>query len=551
MAASSEQSAAELAALDPGRAGGGLLWPGLAKRLVLFVLLFAAEWIPLTHLVHKDRGAGSLLQLAVVCGSLFLAFGYVNARPALRRLSAELEQTPVAWAFLAGHLCAFLGFIGISLIPGSPASGIPSQVIAAAWYITGALAIGLAGIALVPPKLVLQLVRTTGYLWAYALVLGVIAWRLTGAFSLWNGPFWNPLTNLTFRLVRTLLHLFLRQVIANPETMTIGSTTFRIEILPWCSGFEGTALMLAFSATWLYVVRRELRFPRALLLVPAGMVTIWLANAVRITVLILIGNAGAPRVALGGFHSQAGWIAFNVVALGFTVAAGRAPWLRVNRPARLNEVASGANPVAAYLMPFLMVLAAAMISGAMAGGVEWLYPLRFFAAAAALWHYRYKYAALDWRAGWVSPLTGGLVFAIWIGLDRIAGAHGITKMGAALGSLSPTALIAWLVFRIAGAVITVPMAEELAFRGYLLRRLISADFESVSFRQFSILAFAVSSAAFGLMHGSRWFAGTLAGMLYAWVLLRRGRMGDCVVAHATTNALLAMWVLLFGRWDLW
>ncbi len=271
----------------------------------------------------------------------------------------------------------------------------------------------------------------------------------------------------------------------------------------------------------------------------------------RITVLILIGNAGAPRVALGGFHSQAGWIAFNVVALGFTVAAGRAPWLRVNRAARLNEVASGANPVAAYLMPFLMVLAAAMISGAMAGGLEWLYPLRFFAAAAALWHYRHKYAALDWRAGWVSPLTGGLVFAIWIGLDRIAGAHGITKMGAALGSLSPTALIAWLVFRTAGAVITVPLAEELAFRGYLLRRLISADFESVSFRQFSILAFAVSSAAFGFMHGSRWFAGTLAGMLYAWVLLRRGRIGDCVVAHATTNALLAFWVLLFGRWDLW
>jgi len=150
MAASSEQSAAELAALDPGRAGGGLLWPALAKRLVLFVLLFAAEWIPLTHLVHKDRGAGSLLQLAVVCGSLFLAFGFVNARPALRRISAELEQTPVAWTFLAGHLCAFIGFIGISLIPGGPALGIPSHVIAAAWYLTGALAIGLAGLALVP-----------------------------------------------------------------------------------------------------------------------------------------------------------------------------------------------------------------------------------------------------------------------------------------------------------------------------------------------------------------------------------------------------------------
>jgi len=35
-----------------------------------------------------------------------------------------------------------------------------------------------------------------------------------------------------------------------------------------------------------------------------------LLNAVRIVVLILIGNAGAPNVAVGGSFA-AGWIAFN------------------------------------------------------------------------------------------------------------------------------------------------------------------------------------------------------------------------------------------------
>jgi membrane protease YdiL (CAAX protease family) len=46
-------------------------------------------------------------------------------------------------------------------------------------------------------------------------------------------------------------------------------------------------------------------------------------------------------------------------------------------------------------------------------------------------------------------------------------------------------------------------------------------------------------------------AGTLAGLIYAVAFLRRGRIGDAVMAHATTNALLAVYVLLGGKWDLW
>ena len=42
------------------------------------------------------------------------------------------------------------------------------------------------------------------------------------------------------------------------------------------------------------------------------------------------------------------------------------------------------NPTAAYLIPLLMILGAGMISGALSGKFEWLYPLRFFAAAGGL-----------------------------------------------------------------------------------------------------------------------------------------------------------------------
>src|SRR5437773_1568880 len=83
------------------------------------------------------------------------------------------------------------------------------------------------------------------------------------------------------------------------------------------------------------------------------------------------------------------------------------------------------------------------------------------------------------------------------------------------------------------AIVAAPVAEELAFRGYLTRRLIAADFRSVPLGRFSWLSFVVSSVLFGLMH-DRLLAGTLAGMLYALALYRRGELCDPVLAHATT-----------------
>jgi exosortase E/protease (VPEID-CTERM system) len=272
---------------------------------------------------------------------------------------------------------------------------------------------------------------------------------------------------------------------------------------------------------------------------------------VRIAVLILIGDAGAPAVAVGGFHSQAGWIAFNAAALGVSAGAGRLRWLRASEPEGALHDDSDDNPTAAYLMPFLMILAAAMVSRAASGSFEWLYPLRFFCAAAALWLFRSKYAGLNWRFGWSSLVCGSLVFVIWLGLDRILGIHPNNATPSGLQSLSDPARISWLTFRTLAAVITVPIAEELAFRGFLIRRLISADFELLDARQFTWLSVLGSSVAFGLLHGDRWLAGSIAGLLYATVFLKRGRIGDAVVAHATTNALLAGYVLLWGNWSLW
>jgi exosortase E/protease (VPEID-CTERM system) len=281
----------------------------------------------------------------------------------------------------------------------------------------------------------------------------------------------------------------------------------------------------------------------------------FLLNAVRIAALILIGDAGAPRIAMGGFHSQAGWIAFNMVALGFSVAARNVPWVTIGKPepqtppSAALAVAEG-NATAAYLTPFLAILGAGMISVAGKGDFEWLYPLRFFAAAGMLWVFRKRYASLDWKAGWFGPAIGALVFVIWMALDRWWGVDA-RAMPSALTAASAPARAAWIAVRCLAAIVTVPLAEELAFRGYLLRRLISPDFESLGARSFTWCGLLVSSVLFGLLHGDRWLAGTLAGALYALTLIRRGRMGEAVAAHATSNALLAVSVLWFHQWQLW
>ena len=76
-----------------------------------------------------------------------------------------------------------------------------------------------------------------------------------------------------------------------------------------------------------------------------------------------------------------------------------------------------------------------------------------------------------------------------------------------------------------GSVVTVPLAEELAFRGYLTRRLMATEFQEIPLGRFTWFSFLISSALFGALHG-RWLAGILAGMLYALALYRRKDLGE-------------------------
>jgi CAAX prenyl protease-like protein len=265
--------------------------------------------------------------------------------------------------------------------------------------------------------------------------------------------------------------------------------------------------------------------------------------------LIWLGTQGYQDVALGGSHSQAGWLAFIAVSLGSIALARRWSLIAIDHDS--TAVVGDRWPSAPYLLPFLVGIAALMLTRTVSSGFDWLYPLRVVVVSAALWGSRAHYRELRWDLSWQAVLIGAVAFAAWILLTSSPRSNPDTvDPWTGLAEFPRGGMVLWMVFRIVGAAIVVPLAEELAFRAYLTRRLIRQDYSLLTIGSFSWPSFLVSSSLFGLLHGS-WLAGTVAGMLYAMAIYRRGQLADAALAHVTTNSCLAIYILTTGEWRLW
>jgi exosortase E/protease (VPEID-CTERM system) len=498
-----------------------------------------------------QRGTGSVryvvVRLVVAFAMVSLIFGKSTLTHQLQ-IFAGLVRDRIAWPLLLAHLGLTLLFAGVSsILFGNRLPTALDGALVALWIVTGVTSAGLAALAFLPGAFWTQSLRSMRHVLAFALVVSVGAYAF-GRIAL---TVWQPLSRGTLGLTYAMLHPFVPALSADPSTFAIGTRDFQVLIESECSGYEGLGLILVFTSAWLWFHRAEWRFPHALVLVPCGLAAIWIINSIRMAALVLIGIAGAPDVALGGFHSQAGWLGFNAVALGICLIARRVPWLLKGGAHSWSPSTGMSNPTAAYLMPFLAILGASMVAQLGSDTFEWLYPIRVVTSVAALWYFRRSYRTLDWRIGWSSLGLGGLVFVLWMGLEPLVSSLAHASMPLALSQAPQPAKMTWLVFRVLGALVTVPLAEELAFRGFLLRRFDSADFQSVRWQSVSWFAILISSMIFGILHGERWLAGTIAGVIYATALLRRRSIGDAVAAHATTNALLAGWVLIGGHWQFW
>jgi exosortase E/protease (VPEID-CTERM system) len=510
------------------------------------------------------------ISIAITTYAVFLAFGHPW-------LKAQRENLPFGFKFLTGYaVCLAIGIFFRTLMAFHGSGFLYSHAAVVAGSPLLLLRIPLLLLACIPFPVWVKMLRATSPLWFFALLAGVAArFSIILSDRLWKEPITNASTffeTTTLHSVYWALHPFMPSLFVDAPSFTIGTPRFSLLLSAACSGTEGLGLVLAITSIWLWYFRKECRFPQVLLLVPCALSAIWALNVARLCALIVIGDSGRPDVAMVGFHPRAGWIAMTVVALAFSLATQKLSWARrvpsfpssrasdplrdgikvvTTTPEEQGEQRGESPAIRAYLVPFLAILAATFVSKAASGNFEWLYPLRFVVALAAILYFWPELKKLNWRFGWFGPVAGIVIFLVWIAPTWWAHQYAASPIGPALAALSPTARWAWIAVRVTAAVVTVPIAEELAFRGYLARRFISRDFDSVSFTSLTALSVGISSLVFGLMHGEHWLVGTLAGLAYAAALRWRGRMGDAVIAHAVSNLLLAAWVLGLGDWAQW
>ena len=260
---------------EPDLQGSGSVTKWSAVRpLVLLASLFAAElialsvWLDTSTLPTQSTllaGIGTygsrMLRVVVGFSALFVTFSFLRYRvlPGARR---------IRWSLLCLHLAAMMGFAGVSLLLFAGSGSLArSNLAALAWLADGLCAIALAALAFIPLDDWMEMIRTTGFLWIYALA-GAVTMAFAGDIV---KSIWRPLWNLTSQMVAAMLRIFVSPVVLDPASLTIRTPHFEVQVSRECAGFEGLGLILAFSVIFLVLFRKECRFPQALLLLPAGL----------------------------------------------------------------------------------------------------------------------------------------------------------------------------------------------------------------------------------------------------------------------------------------
>jgi uncharacterized protein len=183
------------------------------------------------------------------------------------------------------------------------------------------------------------------------------------------------------------------------------------------------------------------------------------------------------------------------------------------------------------------------------------YPLRILITVAVLiWMWKVSTQLLpSWR-GMTMPsvllaaAVGLAIIVFWIVIGPMfrIGTPSQTNpipQDAILGPL-------WLGMRFLGAVLVVPIIEELFWRSYLARRVDAFEVDKLSPSKLSSRAILVSSLAFGLAHAEV-LAGVVSGIAFCWLYKRRGDLRDAILAHAVANALLFAYVVKFSAFEFW
>lgn len=239
----------------------------------------------------------------------------------------------------------------------------------------------------------------------------------------------------------------------------------------------------------------------------------------------------------------------------------------------------------AYVLPMFTFLAFTW------AGTNWkhLYPHSYVAkviATAALlvlcWRY---YTRIRWNHWWLGIIVGVIGIVQWVPMQLWLQKHvaffaptyvcathpEITHKGPDACTICKQPLVpdafdpfapgvfasagsawAFVIVRVIGAVLVVPVMEELFWRDFLWRQIIAPnDFKLSGVGEFEWPAFLIVPIVFALVHGNWWLTSIVWALMIGGLLVYTKSLGACIIAHATTNLLLAGYVLKWKDWAFW
>lgn len=212
------------------------------------------------------------------------------------------------------------------------------------------------------------------------------------------------------------------------------------------------------------------------------------------------------------------------------------------------------SPEYARFTPLFVFVVITALGGMLGGSAMfWMYALKVAVGAWLVREMRPFVTEMRWAFSWEAVVIGVAIFAIWVGLDPHYPKNHLFFKDTAESIWNPFAkfgdgsLVAWalVVIRIFGMTVIVPPLEEVFYRSLCYRYLVRVDFRSVALGHFDGIAFVCVAVVFGFMH-FQWLAGIVCGLAYQWLVVRKGRLGDAMTAHAITNFLLGCYVVWKG-----
>jgi len=219
----------------------------------------------------------------------------------------------------------------------------------------------------------------------------------------------------------------------------------------------------------------------------------------------------------------------------------------------------------AFIIPFVLYLLGTSFIARF--GDEW-YPVAYSAVVAVtaittfLLLRNKKIIQPHWRV--LPAITVGLVgIALWIAISALGIERAIAeylpsflrpeeRVGYNPFDELGSGISAWCFIgvRLFGIAVLVPVAEELFWRGFLLRWLIDPDWEKVPVGEYSLSSCAIVTLMFTLAH-PEWLAAATYCLLINGLFYWKRDLWLCIVAHAVSNLALAVYVMCVGAWWLW